>query len=97
MQLIRRLPKIPGSVDFFPGSFKKIPGSSCHGNWLTSQGFSSLFRAPTGPARPELIIFPVIFPLNGNFAARQPFADAAALLPAMRPKTAPDIRPVPLA
>jgi hypothetical protein len=32
-----------------------------------------------------------------RMARRHPFACAAAFLPAMRPKTAPDMRPVPLA
>jgi hypothetical protein len=37
--------------------------------------------------------FPCIFPSVRETRERQPLASSAAVLPAMRPKTAPDMRP----
>jgi hypothetical protein len=87
MQLISRFLVIPGFAEIIPGSVDKNSRLFGYGN----------FCAAVQSENRKSKKFPVIFPVNGNFAAAQSFARAAAPRPARRPKTAPDIRPVPLA
>jgi hypothetical protein len=94
--LFQKIPVIPGSIEIIPVYLQKNSRFGCYGNCSQAMDLARFFGplpSPRGRNRKNSRLFSRRTGIWRSYR----LAQAAAFLPAMRPKTAPDIRPVPLA